>query len=143
MDEPSLIAQKSNSHPDEVAVLFSFVPSFQEALPTTTPLETAYDEMPEPQDLAPELKEEQNLYIFIVDRSGSMSGSKMETTKEALILFLKSLPPDARFDIVSFGSSFKRMCSDPMGFLYNDKNVQNAIDQVKGMSADMGGTEIF
>jgi hypothetical protein len=48
MEEPVLITQKSNSHPDEVAVLFSFVPSFQEALPGLTPLETAHEERPEP-----------------------------------------------------------------------------------------------
>jgi hypothetical protein len=72
-----------------------------------------------------------------------MSGSKMETTKEALILFLKSLPADAYFDIVSFGSNFKHMCSDAKGFKYNDKNVEKAIAEVKQMSADMGGTEIY
>ena len=52
-----------------------------------------------------------------------MSGSKMETTKEALILFLKSLPSDARFDIVSFGSRFEHMSPDNKGFEYNDINV--------------------
>jgi uncharacterized protein with von Willebrand factor type A (vWA) domain len=72
-----------------------------------------------------------------------MSGSKMEVTKEALVLFLKSLPPESRFDIISFGSSFSHMAPDASGFYYNDKNVQFAIDQVKGFSADFGGTEIY
>ena len=31
-------------------------------------------------------------YVFVVDRSQSMSGIKMEITKEALQLFLQSLP---------------------------------------------------
>ena len=70
-----------------------------------------------------------------------MSGSKMDTTKDALILFLKSLPPDSFFDIVSFGSSYKHLCNDiKNGFVYNDKNVELAIAEVKRMSADMGGT---
>ncbi len=73
-----------------------------------------------------------------------MSGSKMETTKEAVILFLKSLPSDAHFDIVSFGSNFVHMCKESSdGFAYTDKNVERAIAEVRSMYADMGGTEIY
>lgn len=53
----------------------------------------------------PKIKE-RNFYIFIVDRSGSMAGSKMGMTNQALVLFLKSLPPDSIFEIISFGSKF-------------------------------------
>jgi Mg-chelatase subunit ChlD len=31
-------------------------------------------------------------FVFLVDRSGSMSGSRIEVTKEALKLFIQSLP---------------------------------------------------
>ena len=124
--------------------MFSFMPSFQESLPSATPLETQFDERPEPQDLPKTLQELGSLFVFIVDRSGSMSGSKMTTTNEALVLFLKSLPSTARFDIISFGSNFEHMCKDTqLGFEYNDKNVQSAIEQVKGFSANFGGTEIY
>ena len=56
------------------------------------------------------------MYIFIVDRSGSMSGSKMETTKEALLLFLKSLPTGSRFEIINFGTEFDFMSKTKEGF---------------------------
>ena len=46
-------------------------------------------------------------YIFVVDRSGSMSGSNIKNARETLLLFLKSLPVNCDFQIVSFGSRFE------------------------------------
>ena len=46
-----------------------------------------------------------HLFIFLVDRSGSMSGSRMNITKEALNLFLQSLPVGCSFAILGFGST--------------------------------------
>ena len=48
-------------------------------------------------------------FIFVLDRSGSMSGSRMKMAREALIFFLKSLPEQCFFNIVSFGSNYKSM----------------------------------
>lgn len=59
------------------------------------------------------------MFIFIVDRSGSMSGRKMDMTKEALKLFIQSLPPGCTFEIISFGNRFQ--CSSKgQGYLNND-----------------------
>ena len=48
MEEPVALVQKSENHPNEVALLLSFVPSFQTASEGLAPLETAEDEKPEP-----------------------------------------------------------------------------------------------
>jgi hypothetical protein len=47
MEEPVALVQKSDKHPDEVALLLSFVPSFQTASAGLTPMETVEDEKPE------------------------------------------------------------------------------------------------
>ena len=48
-------------------------------------------------------------FIFLIDRSGSMYwGDKaIKTAKEALKLFLHSLPDGSFFNVVSFGTNFE------------------------------------
>jgi predicted phosphoadenosine phosphosulfate sulfurtransferase len=48
----------------------------------------------------------ESVYIFLVDRTGSMQGRKLDITKEALKLFIQSLPAGCLFEIVSFGYNF-------------------------------------
>ena len=70
-----------------------------------------------------------------------MSGSRIGKAKEALVLFIKSLPQDTYFNVVSFGSGSDNMF--PQSVKYSDKEVDSAVIKVKEMSADMGGTEIY
>ena len=60
-------------------------------------------------------------YVFILDRSGSMSGARMENAKNALIFFLKSLPYNSKFNVISFGSSYTPLF--PASVDYNSGNL--------------------
>lgn len=80
-------------------------------------------------------------FIVLLDRSGSMSGSRIKMAREALIFFLKSLPPDSLFQIYSFGSTYDAIYSKTMEC--TEKNINWAINKINGFEANYGGTEIF
>ncbi|XP_078687569.1 von Willebrand factor A domain-containing protein 5A-like isoform X3 [Branchiostoma floridae x Branchiostoma belcheri] len=80
-------------------------------------------------------------FIFILDRSGSMSGSKIKNARETLLLFLKSLPVGCYFNIVGFGSSYKTLFNNSKQ--YDNKSLKTACKALKEMEADLGGTEIL
>lgn len=80
-------------------------------------------------------------FIILLDRSGSMMGDSIQLAKEAVCLFIKSLPEDSYFNVISFGSGFKMLSNESMR--YEGQNIKNAIEKVKNYDADMGGTEIF
>lgn len=80
-------------------------------------------------------------FIFVLDRSGSMSGSRIELAKEAAILFIKSLPMNTTFNIISFGSRYEAMFPEPVA--YWDEYMSLAIRQIETFDADMGGTNIY
>ncbi|KAH9925324.1 uncharacterized protein B0H18DRAFT_1085308 [Fomitopsis serialis] len=80
-------------------------------------------------------------YIFLIDRSGSMRGSKMDYAKKALLIMLKSLPTNGTaFNIVSFGSSHTSLW--PVSQSYSPATLNTAVLHADSMEADMGGTEI-
>lgn len=79
-------------------------------------------------------------YLFLLDRSGSMSGARIEKAKQALVFFLRSLPQQSYFDVYSFGNSFKAMFGKSCK--YDNATLKRAVDAVESMSANMGGTNI-
>uniref|UniRef100_A0A8C2Q675 Uncharacterized protein n=1 Tax=Cyprinus carpio TaxID=7962 RepID=A0A8C2Q675_CYPCA len=92
----------------------------------------------------------QREFVFLVDRSGSMSWKmhhgkdaqkRIESARDTLLLLLKSLPMGCYFNIYGFGSCFE--CFFPQSVVYSEVTMEEALRRVKSMSADMGGTEIL
>lgn len=98
-----------------------------------------------PSELFSDLRESMNEFegeiLFLADRSGSMRGPKIEALKDALLVFLKSLPAKCKFNLYSFGSTVSGLwpCSMP----YDDSTVQDALDHVSTFEASYGGTEVL
>ncbi|KAL2614045.1 hypothetical protein R1flu_025737 [Riccia fluitans] len=113
--EPQAIVETHPTIPNSKALLLSLVPKFN--LPR----------------IKPEL-------IFVADRSGSMN-SQIPQLKNALMVFLKSLPVGVKFNICSFGSDYKFLW--PKSKPYDQDNLNTALKHVETFSANFGGTEMF
>ncbi|CAD8214664.1 unnamed protein product [Paramecium octaurelia] len=114
----------------------TFIPKFNEVS-----LDDAYSQYLDGLNIADNQKIKRGNYLFIIDRSGSMSGSRIRKAKEALILFLKSLPQDSEFNVISFGSQFKTLWKDSK--TYSQGSLETAINHVQNMDANLGGTCII
>ena len=80
------------------------------------------------------------LFIFLIDQSGSMSGKSIDLVKQSLLLFIQSLPLKSYFQLIGFGSDYKKYNSEPVE--YNQENVKNITNIINRLEADMGGTNI-
>ncbi|KAH3764805.1 Vault protein inter-alpha-trypsin domain [Pelomyxa schiedti] len=79
--------------------------------------------------------------FMLIDCSGSMQGESILKAKETLENFLHKLPPSTLFNIVVFGSNHRFLFSSSME--YSPETLRIALDNVKGIQADMGGTELL
>ena len=80
-------------------------------------------------------------YIFLLDQSGSMSGSRMELCNKALLLFLQSLNENCYFQLIGFGSNYEYYSKEPLE--YNKENITQLMELIKILKADKGGTELY
>ena len=88
-----------------------------------------------------EIKLSPALFIFLIDQSGSMSGSAIKVASKALLLFLQSLPAGSYYQIIGFGSNYKAYDKTPKE--YNQKNIEESIKIVEELKGNMGGTDIY
>lgn len=79
--------------------------------------------------------------VFVCDRSGSMQLTRIELAKQALKVFLKSLPIGVKFNICSFGSSYSFLWEKSAS--YNQQTLDEAMNHVSSFAANYGGTEML
>ena len=84
--------------------------------------------------------DEEKEYLFIVDISGSMYGSKLDQTKNAVIQCLHQLDEGDKFNIIPFDHRFSAMSVNSLE--YNGTNLEKATEYVNSLEA-RGGTEIL
>lgn len=88
----------------------------------------------EPQDARP--KE----MIFVIDRSGSMSGQPIEKAKETMSLCIEKMNPNDTFNLLSFSGGTGKCFEKPMA--NTPENRTTAQDYLKGLNGS-GGTEMM
>nr|XP_020451388.1 von Willebrand factor A domain-containing protein 5B1-like isoform X1 [Monopterus albus]XP_020451389.1 von Willebrand factor A domain-containing protein 5B1-like isoform X1 [Monopterus albus] len=79
--------------------------------------------------------------LFLVDRSGSMSGTNIHRVKEAMAVALKSLPPGTMLNVVGFGTTNKPLFTSSK--LCTDVTLMQAYEYIQRMRADMRGTNLL
>ena len=78
--------------------------------------------------------------VFVIDRSGSMEGKKIEQARAALLAGLATLAPDDRFDIVSFASDIATFGRESLLTATRD-NLDRARDWSRSLDAS-GATDL-
>ncbi len=77
--------------------------------------------------------------VFVIDKSGSMSGDKIRQAKDALMFIIQQLGESDKFTIISFESYLHKFSDELMAV--NNANISNALEYVDGLYAG-GGTNI-
>lgn len=103
------------------SAMLSFIPKF-----CTLSLDDAYKASVKGTPVDIDIENAKGEYIFLLDRSGSMKGPRIEKAKQALILFIKSLPADTFFNVISFGNESKELFRGD-SVRYTNKNVETAV----------------
>ncbi|XP_014328160.2 von Willebrand factor A domain-containing protein 5B1 [Xiphophorus maculatus] len=78
--------------------------------------------------------------LFLIDRSGSMSGTNIQRVKEAMAVALKSLPTGTMLNIAGFGTTIKPLFTSSK--LCTDVTLMQAYEYIQRMRADMRGTNL-
>ncbi|MDP2434500.1 MAG: VWA domain-containing protein [archaeon] len=89
-------------------------------------------------DLDPEPAE----IVFLVDCSGSMDLHRISAARQALGVFLRSLPISCRFNLVKFGSRYHSLFPAMSTQPYTAASFQKAANYISGITATYGGTDI-
>ncbi|CDW91786.1 UNKNOWN [Stylonychia lemnae] len=141
IEHVSLYCQESNAYPNQIALMISMIPQMIEQIANEEDLVLLENDIPQPQDIQFEPLGDE-IYIFLVDRSITMEGEKIQLSKQALIIFLKSLPLNSSFEIISFGELCESI-SNYEGLLNDSTNLNYAVDKVNKFKANILGKNLI
>lgn len=80
-------------------------------------------------------------FLFIIDCSGSMSGSNIQSAADMLIMCVKSLPSGCYFNVIAFGSHFRQLFH--ASEKYSKHTVERAVAFANQLQATLGGTDLL
>ena len=88
-----------------------------------------------------QMKKQPSECIFLVDCSASMKGPSIKLAREALSVFVNSLPVDCHFNVYCFGSRYNKLfpSSQPL----TDHTLEEVKSLLVQLDANLGGTAIF
>ncbi|XP_074009494.1 von Willebrand factor A domain-containing protein 5B2 [Numenius arquata] len=79
--------------------------------------------------------------LFLIDRSGPVSGSDLDKVKEALLVALKSLPARTLLNIASFGADVQPLFASSR--LCSNETLRRAGEHLGGLRVDAEGTNLL
>ena len=80
-------------------------------------------------------------YIFLLDTSFAMEGSKIMISKDICRKFLENLPEDSYFNIIIFGSGFRKMF--PISVLNSKYTRDRSLKKLSKIRGNMGEPELL
>lgn len=80
-------------------------------------------------------------FVFLVDCSGSMSGSNMHEVVRAMHIALRGLPQGSYFNVIAFGSKYRPVFLKSLE--YTQESLDRATTFVSQLDAKLGGTELL
>eukprot|EP01156_Anaeramoeba_ignava_P018450 Anaeramoba_ignava/a91814_52.p1 GENE.a91814_52~~a91814_52.p1 ORF type:complete len:497 (+),score=139.93 a91814_52:294-1784(+) len=91
----------------------------------------------------PEIKVEDKFemeMIFVIDRSGSMSGDRIRSASKTMEQVIKQLPDNCYFNVIGFGTKVEQLFDESVQI---SKEIrEKALTHVSIMQADLGGTDL-
>jgi len=92
-------------------------------------------------DIYAEPRNEKEGVVFILDCSGSMTGSSITEAKKALNYCVQRLESETPFNIIIFGSTYRKLFETIMPC--SDESRKKALQFIEKIDADMGGTRLI
>ena len=96
--------------------------------------------MIQPPRISPESFIPKREYVFILDISGSMSGTPLETLKSMILDLISKLNPQDLFNVLWFSDNSDFIFPEPM--LATQENISNATTILNGLQT-LGGTQML